>query len=176
VACAQGEYARAAALLEEALAWFRLSTPLGNGTAETLNHLGNVAYLQGEHERAVGLLHDALRLSRDMGTREQMAHILEGLAGVAAACGQLQRAARLGGAAEALREVLGVPLAREWRVSHERAVQAMQAALGTEAFAAAWAGGRALPLEEAVALGEVVAEAVRTAGISGPGSGDGCGG
>jgi hypothetical protein len=75
------------------------------------------------------LLEEALLLSRDIGTRELMAAGLESVAWVAAACGQARRAARLCGAAEAMR-----------------------AALGEEAFAAAWAAGRALPLDEAIAL------------------------
>jgi hypothetical protein len=35
---------------------------------------------------------------------------------------------------------------------HEQVVRAMRAALGEEAFAAAWAEGRVLPLDEAVTL------------------------
>jgi hypothetical protein len=69
---------------------------------------------------------------------------------VSAAFGQLDRAARLGGAAEALRGALGVPPPPEQ--GHDWAVQAMRVALGEEAFAVAWAAGRAMPTEEAVAL------------------------
>jgi predicted ATPase len=68
--------------------------------------------------------------------------------------GQAPRAARLGGAAAALREALGIPLSPlqpHLRADHELAMQALRAALGEEVFAAAWAAGRALPLEEAVA-------------------------
>jgi hypothetical protein len=74
------------------------------------------------------------------------------LAAVVVALGQPLRGARLGGVAEALREALGVPLAPAARSNQDQAVQAMRAALGEEAFAAAWAEGRAMPLEEAVAL------------------------
>jgi hypothetical protein len=48
--------------------------------------------------------------------------------------------------------VLGVPLAPAARSDQDQAVQALRATLGEEAFAAAWAEGRAMPLEEAVAL------------------------
>jgi hypothetical protein len=62
------------------------------------------------------------------------------------------QAARLGGAAEALREALSMPLAVDARTAHEQMMGSLRAALGEAAFAAAWAEGRALPLEEAVAL------------------------
>jgi hypothetical protein len=47
---------------------------------------------------------------------------------------------------------LGVPLQPEQRASHDDAVAAMHAALGEDASAAAWAEGRALPVDDAVAL------------------------
>jgi non-specific serine/threonine protein kinase len=123
-----------------------------------------VVLSQGAYERATALLEEALLLSRDIGTRELLALGLESLAWVAAASGQSRRAARLCGAAEALREVLGVPLSPAQRTGHDQAVQAMRATLGEEAFAAAWAAGRALSLEQAVAL------ALECGGDNAPGS------
>jgi hypothetical protein len=66
--------------------------------------------------------------------------------------GHASRAAYLGGAAESLWETLKVPPARDARVDHDRAVQSMRAALGEEAFDAAWARGRVLSLEQAITL------------------------
>jgi hypothetical protein len=85
-----------------------------------------------------------------------MAQALEVLAWSVLAQAQPERAARVGGAAEALREVLGIPLRPELQAAHPAAVQAMRAVLGEAAFAAAWAEGRMLPLEEAVALALVL--------------------
>jgi hypothetical protein len=45
---------------------------------------------------------------------------------------------------------MGIPLAPAERPGHERCVADVRAALGEEAFAAAWAAGRALSLEDAV--------------------------
>jgi predicted ATPase/Tfp pilus assembly protein PilF/transcriptional regulator with XRE-family HTH domain len=151
VAHQQGDYGRAAALYEESLALFR---ELGDrwGIAESLIGLGRVAFRQGDHGRAAALLAEALLLGRDIGARRWVTTSLEGLAWVAGARGRPDQAARLGGTAAALREAQGVPLPPEERGSHDQAVQAMRAALGEEGFAAAWAAGRALPLEEAIAL------------------------
>ena len=65
--------------------------------------------------------------------------------------GQPERAARLFGAADVLRESVGVPLPANERADHERYVDAVRAALGDESFAAAWDAGRALRLDEAIA-------------------------
>jgi hypothetical protein len=75
---------------------------------------------------------------------------LEGLAAVAVAQAQSERAARLFGAAEGLREAMGAPLPSADRAEHDRSVTAAHTALGKAAFASAWAEGRAMPLEEAV--------------------------
>jgi non-specific serine/threonine protein kinase len=159
-AWAQGDYARALALYEESLALFQA---LGDkyGIAVSLNNLGLVAQRRGEHGRAATLHVEALHLGCDIGAKDLVARGLECLACVAAAHRQPQRAAWLGGAAETLREALGMPQPPDERSDHERAVGAMRAALGEEVLAATWAEGRALPLAEAIALvlesGEVIA-------------------
>jgi non-specific serine/threonine protein kinase len=147
----QSQYERATALLQEALARRR---DLGDqrAVAESLNNLGLVASAQGDYERAADLFAEGLLLSRDIGARHILAEALEGLAWVAAARGQSRHAARLGAAAQAERDALGQPVPSTDRVDHDRAVQATRAALGEAAFAAAWAEGLAMSLDEAIAL------------------------
>jgi hypothetical protein len=89
---------------------------------------------------------------REQNDRGGIAASLEGLAAVNRAPGQPGRAVRLLGAAEALREWVGVPLPPTEQANYELLVAAIHAALGEEAFAAAWAAGRALSLEDAVSL------------------------
>jgi hypothetical protein len=74
------------------------------------------------------------------------------LAAVAVGQAQPERAAHLFGAAEGLRAAMGAPLPPADRTEHDRSVAAVRSALGEEAFAAAWAEGRALTLEAAITL------------------------
>ena len=62
-----------------------------------------------------------------------------------------ERAARLWGTVEVLRETTRKRTAPGSRATYERALAAARAQLGEEAFAAAWAAGRALTLEQAIA-------------------------
>jgi hypothetical protein len=75
---------------------------------------------------------------------------VEGLAELAMAQGQLERAVRLVGTATALRDALGTPMPPNGRAQYERDLAAMRAALGEETFTAAWAAGSAMTLEDAV--------------------------
>jgi hypothetical protein len=70
---------------------------------------------------------------------------------VAGAQGQPARAARLFGATDTLRTALGIPVRPADRRLYDRDMSAVHAALGHERFAAAWAAGRALALEQAIA-------------------------
>jgi tetratricopeptide (TPR) repeat protein len=151
VAFWQGDHGRAVALLDEAVARRRA---LGDkaGIATSLNDLGLVAHAQGDYVRAAALVQKGLLLSHTTGAKRLMAEGLENTALVATARGQSELATQFAGAAEALREAVGMPLGPEQRAGHDQALQAMRAALGVEAFAAAWAEGRALSLDEAVAL------------------------
>jgi predicted ATPase/transcriptional regulator with XRE-family HTH domain len=171
VAHVQGAYGRAVALVEESLS---LRRELGHrwGIANSLHNLGRLAYTQGEYRRAAALQEEGLLLSSNINARDLVADGLEGLACVAAARRLPQRAALLGGAAETLREALGIPLTPDKRADHEQAVQAIRVVLGEGAFAAAWAEGRALPLDEAIALALVAdqtpAERSREKGTDAP--------
>ncbi len=148
--CDRGDYARAAALCEEGLALsrrsgarFRISFALGV--------LARVAESQSDLERAVALLRESMTLLREAGDRRHTARCLDALARVALRQGMPERAARLGGAAEGLRDAIGTPLPPVVREPHAQTVFATRTALGEDAFARLWADGRAMTLDQAVA-------------------------
>jgi predicted ATPase/transcriptional regulator with XRE-family HTH domain len=149
----QGDNKRAIAFFTESLELFRL---LGNRNVWALSSLtiklGLVALEQGEHRRAEDLLQRGLKLLWEAGIKREMAACLEGLAALAGAQGRWLEAAQLLGAAAVVREAHGALQRHSEQVLRDRTVAAAQVALGEAAFAAAWAGGRALPLDEAVPL------------------------
>jgi hypothetical protein len=98
--------------------------------------------------------------------------IMRGLAGMAvlaAARGHHERAARLLGAAESQRERVGLgPFALPERAAYERARDMARTKLDVPGFERVWAGGRALPLQEAVAEAMRVAVEVSQNADDGP--------
>jgi predicted ATPase/DNA-binding SARP family transcriptional activator len=150
VALSQGNYEAARALLEESLAIHR---ELGSkwGIAWSLCFLGTFALSQGDYGAARALLEESLAIFRELGSKWGIASILEGLAALAVAQAQSERAARLFGAEEGLREAMGAPLPPADRAEHDRSVAAVRTALGEEGFAAAWAEGQRMELEQAIA-------------------------
>ena len=171
-AAGRGALDRADQHFREAL---ELQRALGDGWSAgfSLANLGAVALARGDHATALARYREGLALRRDQGYRIGVAECLAGLAAVAAACRQPERAARLLGAAWALRDALGVPVAPADRPREERTVAEARAALGEDGVAAAIAAGRALTAEEmdhearAVTTGEPPPEAEPAAGRMG---------
>src|SRR5207302_3218416 len=93
---------------------------------------------------------ESLVISREQGHKPDFVANLEGLAAVAVAQGRPERAARLFAVAEALREAMGVVLTPADPAEHDRSVAAARTTLGEEAFAAAWAEGRAMAMADAI--------------------------
>ncbi len=147
----RGDLRRAEALLTAAMVQQGALGSLGGG-ASTATRLGWVVLARGDSARARTLLLEGLARNRDRGLRWGVAYALEGLAGVAGAQGRATGAARLGGAAAALREAIGAPLPPIERRHHERALAAARAQLGEAAWRAAWDAGRALPFERVLAV------------------------
>ena len=138
---------------------------LGNlvGASRALHGLAYVAYKARDYPRAARLSRETLALRWELHDAWGLPSSFEDLADLAGMTGQPLTAARLYGAAEALREAIGVPLPPYHRPEYERELAVTRAALSTEDFAAARAAGRALPLEQAV----VEALAVAVAGAPG---------
>ena len=159
----QGDLDSAEAALTDALAHFRaIGETYGLGFA--LTNLGKVALAKGDIERAAAHYGEGLSLWRDEGERLSIAGCLRGLASVAAIRGRSETAATLFGAAEAVREAVGLP-PRRHRAAYHRAIAAVRQRLGDRNFDDAWQAGKALPLSAAVSLGLDVAartEPVRT--------------
>ena len=80
------------------------------------------------------------------------AYPLEAFAVLAAAQNQMERAARLLGAAENLYASIHFEMSAKERAEHDQAIASARAALGDEAFAAAWAEGRMMTMEQAIAF------------------------
>jgi predicted ATPase len=148
----QGELERAAVASAEALALFRAGGNHG-AVAITLVNLGWVALKRGEIARAEALGCEALAILRELSASRLCAYALELLAGTAAAAGQGERAARLLGAAGAVRDTLGAPDPLNNQVDIEQAVAAERGAMGEQAWQAAYSDGRVLSLETAISEG-----------------------
>jgi tetratricopeptide (TPR) repeat protein len=151
---ARGEVDRARTLLEESLAGLRRREQgvlVANALANTLNRLGSIAGEMGDVARSAESYRESLGLIwRSVGRAFETVACLEGLARLAAMGGRPERAARLLGTAAALRDEMGAPLSPTTRADHDHAADAARATLGGDAFEAAWAAGRALPLDESV--------------------------
>jgi hypothetical protein len=92
-----------------------------------------------------------LELRRELGARLFVAECLEGLGAVATAARPSERAARLFGAAEALRKSIHSPLPPYMQAEQERVVSAARGILPSAVFAAAWAKGQAFAMDQAIA-------------------------
>jgi predicted ATPase/class 3 adenylate cyclase len=151
----QGDLEPAAAAFAEALALWRQVGDRASVAVALLN-LAWVARRRGAVAEAEALGREALALARELGDPRQCAETLESLADTAGAAGQWARAARLLGAAAAQREALGAPQLLQERTEVDQAADEARAALGEEAWLAAFAAGQALSLEQAIAeaLGE----------------------
>ncbi|HLK55111.1 MAG TPA: tetratricopeptide repeat protein, partial [Chthonomonadaceae bacterium] len=136
-------------LLQESLALYR---DMGHSfLIHVLGALGHVEREIGDYAQATTLYQESLRLRREQGDRVTTTCSLEDFAGLAGRQGQLERAVRLLGAAEALCASLGRTLPVGLAAEYGRTVEAAHSALSEEAFAAIWEEGRAMTLEQAVA-------------------------
>jgi predicted ATPase len=154
----QGDYQRAEALLAESLATLRQAAGPA-AIAEVLTDVGVVALEQGKDEQARQAFAESLATK----TTWTLGTILEGLAGIAVAHGHPERAARLFGAAAALRTRMGTPILPANERLYRRHVTRTQEALGEERWSMLWAEGQAMTRERAIAYG-LAGEAARNRG------------
>lgn len=150
VKLALGETAEARVFLEESIAIAR-ETGSAYVLAASLLFLSKVERSEGRLDDAGALVRESLEIQAVREPRNA-AFELEALAGVWIDAGDHARAARLLGAAEAIRQTFHHRMTPVYMAAHEKDLAAVRAALGQDGFAEAWAEGRAMPLEDAVAF------------------------
>ncbi len=172
-ALAQGDDRAAQTYLEERL---QIMQERGNkqGIAASLTNLALVIHAQGNVTQAQALLEESLTLVQELDNRVGIATVLDGVAVLALAKGYPARAARLGGAADTIRATTGAirspseVLSLLNRPLYERTVAGARCQVGEARFMAAWAEGRAMTLEQAVAYALDQPMALQTAQPSPP--------
>ncbi|WP_156689661.1 LuxR family transcriptional regulator [Mycobacterium sp. Marseille-P9652] len=116
-----------------------------------LTSRARVAVAQGEPKQAETDLHEALVVAERTGGYQYLPDALEGLAALAA---DAEHAARLFGAAEALRQRHGEARSKAFQTNYDTALAAARDALGEDVFDTAWAEGSALSTAEAIAYAQ----------------------
>jgi non-specific serine/threonine protein kinase len=148
---ASGELTRAIEVGEQGLAMCKSRGELWV-RGYVLNFLAQAYWLRGDQERGEALAREAVACKHALDDRFGLTVALGTLAWMAAELGQHERAARLLGSAELVRDEISVTPVTLFRTQHERTVSIVVQGLGQAAFEAAFARGRAMAVSEAVAF------------------------
>jgi tetratricopeptide (TPR) repeat protein len=149
VARVQGDYARARAHYEESEALLREAGDKGD-LARLIHSLGSVALHEAEQARAEALFGESLAMFRKLGNQRGIAECVAGFAGLRVAQGYAQWGALLLGAARAMLSATGAAWWPADRAEYERIRASIHSALPADAFAAAWAKGEMMTMEQAL--------------------------
>jgi DNA-binding CsgD family transcriptional regulator len=156
IAQEQGQYPQAIGYYHQCqLIWQRLGRPAAS--AGVLRRLGTLALRQGQLSCAAKHLGESLLLAQEMRRNMTIILSLAGLADLAEVLGQAVLAVRLCGMVAALRDAARYVMDPADQKNYERTVAMARAQLEDTTFEAAWAAGRAMTLEQAVAEALVAA-------------------
>jgi predicted ATPase/DNA-binding SARP family transcriptional activator/DNA-binding CsgD family transcriptional regulator len=156
----EGDFERGATLSEEAAVLYRERGYKG-GLQWGLNNVGWAALLQGDHQRAEASFEESLTLCLELGDSLTPPKSLEGLACKFGAEGQAERAVRLFGAAEALREAVGSEHMPEEDAWSEPYLAAARARLDEASWEEAWTEGGAMSMDQAIEFALLEVEQVQ---------------
>ena len=146
----QGDYVQARARLEEAVEIFRELGDERFVTASLVN-LGFLAAREGRNDEAETLVREGLVYAKALVDTELAIWCLTELSALTLSKGDAERAARLTGAMEALREETGHAPTPDLQRLSEETRSALVTELGEERLAVALAVGREMPFDQAVA-------------------------
>jgi tetratricopeptide (TPR) repeat protein len=150
VARLDDDYLRAGQLYEKCLT---LTIEMGDRQREamSLGNLSYVAYHQGNYDRAIDYSKKALALYSSLQMEHGSAISLAMIAGPIGAKGDPKRAASLLAASETQYEAMGASVQPADKLEVDLFKNAVKEQLGESEFNRAWAEGRAMSHEEAVA-------------------------
>jgi predicted ATPase/class 3 adenylate cyclase len=149
LAAESGRLVEAEARFEEAGTLFDQTRdrPMGNVNRSEMGHF---LRKQGRYPEALTLYRRTIPIWLEFDHFAAVAHELECIAYINIASAKNQRAARLFGAAEALREMTGSSLTPFERPEYDLAVKQLHAQMEASELKAEWNKGRSLTMEEAI--------------------------
>lgn len=166
VAFAAGDHNRAIRHQQDALhVWRRLGDIAY--VAGALAYIGLAWLESGRYEAARSSYLEALGLAVDSQDRLNIARVLEGSAGLAAAGGNAENGALLLGAADASRRRSGMSRRPPTIAAIDRIAEIARRRLDADAFESAREQGRSLGQDEAIALARTVLESTSYAALAG---------
>ena len=152
----KGNYVQACKQYEECLVIFK-EVGLAWGVAHCLLNLGKIASERRNFDQAQPLYLESLKIFDELGDHSGLAYTLEAQANLTGLKRQIERAARLWGAAQALRKALSAPLPPADFIQFEEEVKNVrdylaEAGYSDAEFMASWRAGQAMSLEDAIAF------------------------
>ena len=144
-----GNYQSAKQFFEDGLKIFRR---LRNKNFQTVltSELGHIARRTGDIDQAKKIYAETLKNWQDLGNRAAISHQLECFGNLAIAEEEPERAIKLFGAAEALREKIHSVMTNYEQEEYSKALAQLQSLLTQEEFRSLWAEGRTMTMEQAV--------------------------
>ena len=115
------------------------------------SELAHIKRYEGQYANAELLYRETILQWQTLGHRGAVANQLECFAYIAKAREQVERAVRLLGTAQVLREKIDMPMSSAEQVEYDREVADLRAHTDEKFFAAAWGEGRAMSMEQAIA-------------------------
>lgn len=146
-----GDHATARKLKTEGLSAYRDSGDLWTVSLIS-SSLSRAVIAEGDFKEARALLTEAANTAEQLGNEWLIPYVLENFGKIAAAEGDPACGARLHGAAEILRERLGLRLSNAERPMYDAALAVIRGQLPEPAFTEVWAQGRALTADAALRL------------------------
>lgn len=147
----QGRFDVAQQHFEEGLRIFRQMGHKGM-IAGMISELAHTQRALGNFTEAKKTYFETIRVFQDYGNRPAVAHQLECLAMIAVVEDEPQRAAKLFGAAEAIREMTGHKPTDEEQAEEAQFITRLHAMLSNAEFTVLWAEGKSMTMEQAIQL------------------------
>ena len=114
------------------------------------SELAHMDRYEGKYQIAEAAYRKTIMVWQKLGHRPAIAHQLESFAFIAKTREQVERAVRLFGAAEALREKINIPMNPRERTEYDHQLADLRAGMDEKTFIALHAEGRAMTMEEAI--------------------------
>ena len=151
-----GFFARSVGDYDQARSRFRACLPvfLEFGDKHRINmiqsELAHIERETGQYRQAIPMYRETILEWQRLGHRAAITHQLECFAFIAKAQEQPERAAKLFGAAEALREKINIAMTPQERIEYDREITDLRANMDEKAFASHWAEGRSMRMDDAI--------------------------